>query len=108
VAQVAKSHLTARGTTLIILRMEPMLCPHCARGIDWKIIAAELARSAENRNPTTNERTQLLDWLENWRREIGFPPANLKGRSTAQLQKMRSEALKGGGYRLGRKWKVDH
>ena len=85
-----------------------MPCPHCGRGIDWKLIAAELARSTESRNPTPNERTQLLDWLENWRREIGLPPTNLKGRSTAQLRKMRSEALKGGAYRLGRRWKVGH
>jgi hypothetical protein len=88
--------------------MEPMRCPHCGRGIDWKLIVAELARSIENRSPTTNERTSLLDWLENWRREIGIPPSNLKGRSTAQLRKMRAEASAGMGFRLGRKWKVGH
>jgi len=100
------------------LRMEPILCPHCQRGIEWELIACELRRhidaeksllrSIEARTPVNGERAELLAWLENWRHERGLPPTNLKRRSTAQLRKMRSEAPRGREFRLGRKWKVSH
>ena len=51
------------------------------------------------------ERADLIALLENWRREHGYPAANLKGRSMARLRKMRSEAERGNGHRLGRTWK---
>ena len=88
-----------------------MICPHCKTNIGWAVVLdalhKELDRHAEP-VATITERSDLMVWLEQWRSERGLPLINLKGRSTPQLRKMRSEALNGGGYRLGRKWKVGH
>ena len=79
--------------------------------VDYQAQLAEMRRSLEeHRKPvaTNTERSDLVAWLESWRAQNGLPPASLKGRSTAQLHKMRSEASRGVGFRLGRRWKVHH
>lgn len=100
-----------------------MICPHCQANIGWVSVLNELHKvlvdyqaqlaemrcaMEEHRRPsaTNTQRSDLIAWLESWRVQRGLPPANLKGRSMAQLRKMRSEASRGTGFRLGRKWKV--